>query len=182
MTAYWAAAEQRDWEAFGALVAENVVYEAPQSRERVRGRSAYLRFNREGFPAEWHLETVKVVGGDRAAASWISMAHPDGTVQPGLSFFEIDERGLIARITDFWPTAYEPVTMTVQELLAAAKRFDGSAPDGQKSLRTASTFRDGGMTGTSREVWLGENYRVDSTLGPFVTAEGRNDGQQWTNQ
>lgn len=78
-----------------------------------------------------------------------------------------------------WPTAYEPVTMTVKELLAAAKRYDGSAPEGQKTLRTASTFRDGGMTGTTREVWVGEDYRVDSTLGPFVTAEGRNDGQQW---
>ena len=52
VSAYWAAAEQRDWDAFGALVAENVVYEAPQTRERVRGRSAYLRFNREGFPGD----------------------------------------------------------------------------------------------------------------------------------
>ncbi|MBV9002256.1 MAG: nuclear transport factor 2 family protein [Solirubrobacterales bacterium] len=105
--AYWAAAEQRDWEAFGALVAENVVYEAPQTRERVRGRSAYLRFNREGFPGEWHLQIVKIVGGDREAASWIGMTYADGTVQPGLCFFEIDEHNLIGRITDFWPERYE---------------------------------------------------------------------------
>ena len=39
VTSYWTAAEARDWDAFRALVAEDVVYEAPQSRERVRGRS-----------------------------------------------------------------------------------------------------------------------------------------------
>jgi hypothetical protein len=78
-----------------------------------------------------------------------------------------------------WPTTYEPVTLTVKELLAEAKRYDGSPPDAQKTLRAEATFRDGGVTGTRREVWLGENYRTDSTLGPFVTAEGRNDGQLW---
>jgi ketosteroid isomerase-like protein len=58
VTAYWTAAEERDWDAFGALVAEDVVYEAPQSRERVRGRNAYVRFNREGCPGDWHLRMV----------------------------------------------------------------------------------------------------------------------------
>jgi hypothetical protein len=107
ITAYWTAAEKRDWEAFGALVADDVVYEAPQSRERVRGRSAYVRFNREGFPGEWHMQVAKIVGAERAAASWISMTDADGTVQPGLCFFEIDERNMITRITDFWPEPYE---------------------------------------------------------------------------
>jgi hypothetical protein len=37
VAAYWAAAEDRDWPRFAALVTEDVVYEAPQSRERVRG-------------------------------------------------------------------------------------------------------------------------------------------------
>ena len=47
---YWAAAEARDWAKFGELVAEHVVYEGPQTRERVRGGAAYVRFNVEGFP------------------------------------------------------------------------------------------------------------------------------------
>lgn len=107
VTAYWAAAEGRDWEAFGALVAEDVVYEAPQTRERVQGRSAYMRFNREGFPGAWHLQVVKLVGGNGAAASWIRMTEADGTVEHGVSFFEIDQSHLIARITDFWPEPYK---------------------------------------------------------------------------
>ena len=45
VAAYWAAAQTRDWDTVAGLVAEQVVYEAPQFRERVRGRTAYVRFN-----------------------------------------------------------------------------------------------------------------------------------------
>jgi SnoaL-like domain len=71
VAAYWAAAEARDWTRFADLLAEHVVYEAPQTREQVRGRAAYLRFNIEGFPGDWHLAVERVVGEDRHAASWI---------------------------------------------------------------------------------------------------------------
>ena len=50
VAAYWAAAEARDWEAFGALLADDVIYRGPQTREQVRGRVPYIRFNVEGFP------------------------------------------------------------------------------------------------------------------------------------
>jgi hypothetical protein len=43
VAACWAAAEARGWARFAGLVAEDVVYEAPQTRERVRGRYAYVR-------------------------------------------------------------------------------------------------------------------------------------------
>jgi ketosteroid isomerase-like protein len=106
VTAYWAAAEARDWARFAGLVAENVVYEAPQTRERVRGRAAYTRFNAEGFPGDWHLEVERIVGQGRHAASWIQMTDA-GERYPGLCFFDLDDDGRIARITDFWPQPYE---------------------------------------------------------------------------
>jgi hypothetical protein len=104
--AYWNAAEARDWEAFGALLADDVVYEGPQTRERVRGRNAYIRFNVEGFPGPWHLEVERIVGDGLHAASWIEFTGPHGR-QPGLCFFELEETGLIAKIHDFWPDPYE---------------------------------------------------------------------------
>jgi predicted ester cyclase len=107
VAAYWAAAEARDWEAFGDLVAEHVIYEAPQSRERVRGRSAYVRFNTEGFPGQWHLAVERIVAQGQRAASWIRFSDENGT-QTGLCFFDLDGDGRIARITDFWPEPYEP--------------------------------------------------------------------------
>ena len=104
---YWAAAEARDWAAFGALLAEDVVYEVPQTRERVTGREAYLRFNAEGFPGDWHLAVQRVVSQDRAAVSMIEFSD-GGTSQFGLCFFDLDENSRIVRITDFWPDPYEP--------------------------------------------------------------------------
>jgi ketosteroid isomerase-like protein len=106
VAAYWAAAEARDWAAFGGLLAEDVVYEGPQTRERVRGRDAYLRFNAQGFPGGWHLQVQRIVGEGSHAASWIQMSE-DGDHYPGLCFFDLGSDGRIARITDFWPTPYE---------------------------------------------------------------------------
>jgi SnoaL-like domain len=106
VAAYWAAAEARDWDAFGSLVAADMVYEAPQTRERVRGRAAYVRFNAEGFPADWSLVVERIVAEERSAASWVQFSDPAGTY-PGLCFFEIDDEGRIARITDFWPEPCE---------------------------------------------------------------------------
>jgi SnoaL-like domain len=106
VSAYWAAAEARDWAAFGRLLAEDVRYEAPMSHERVSGKPAYLRFNAEGFPGDWHLSVQRIVADEGTAASWIQMTDA-GETYPGLAFFEIAD-GLIVSITDFWPEAYEP--------------------------------------------------------------------------
>jgi ketosteroid isomerase-like protein len=106
ISAYWAAAEARDWDSFGRLLADDVVYVGPQTRERVRGREAYIRFNVEGFPGDWHLAVERIVAGAGQAASWVEFTRANGT-ETGLCFFELDDRGLIVRITDFWPEPYE---------------------------------------------------------------------------
>jgi predicted ester cyclase len=107
VTAYWEAANERNWDAFAGLLSADVVYEGPQTRERVRGAENYVRFNVEGFPGPWHLRILRVVAEGTAAASWIDFTNADGTSQPGLCFFELDEEGKIDRITDFWPEPYE---------------------------------------------------------------------------
>jgi SnoaL-like protein len=104
--AYWAAADARDWSAFEELLADDVVYELPQTRERVRGRDAYVRFNAE-YPGDWHVHVERIVGDEGLAASWTRF-DVDGSEAPGLCFFDVDETGRIARITDFWPEPYEP--------------------------------------------------------------------------
>jgi pSer/pThr/pTyr-binding forkhead associated (FHA) protein len=106
VAAYWAAAEARDWDAFGALLADDVIYRGPQTREQVRGRGAYIRFNLDGFPYDWHLTVQRIVGEGQRAASWIEFTGPEGT-QPGLCFFDLADDGKIAVITDFWPDPYD---------------------------------------------------------------------------
>jgi hypothetical protein len=107
VASYWASAEARRWDDFAALLAEDVVYELPQSRERVRGRDAYVRFNVEGFPGDWHLVLERIVASGSHAVSWIEFTADDNT-QPGLCFFDVDDDGRIVRITDFWPDPYDP--------------------------------------------------------------------------
>jgi len=105
--AYWAAANARDWAAFGDLLSPDLVYELPQSRERITGRARYVQFNAE-YPGDgWVVEPVRILGGASYAASWIRFrVGPDE--QTGVCFFDLDEAGLIARITDFWPEPFEP--------------------------------------------------------------------------
>jgi ketosteroid isomerase-like protein len=103
---YWAAAEARDWPAFGALLTDDVVYELPQTRERIRGRDAYLRFNRE-FPGDWHVMIVRATVTGPHASTWTSF-RVDDEEMPGLCFFDFADDGRIAHITDFWPEPYDP--------------------------------------------------------------------------
>ena len=106
VAAYWAAAQARDWAAFGALLADDVLYRGPQAREQVRGREAYIRFNAEGFGCEWHIAVQRIVGEGQHAVSWIEITVPEGT-DTGLCFFDLADDGKIALITDFWPEPSE---------------------------------------------------------------------------
>ncbi|GAB3983653.1 nuclear transport factor 2 family protein [Plantactinospora veratri] len=105
---YWAACEGRAWERVGRLLAEDVVYDLPQTRERILGRAAFLRFNIE-YPGDWHVSVERVVGEGAHAASWVRVGY-QGEELPALSFFEFDDAGLIVRITEFWPEPYDPPT------------------------------------------------------------------------
>lgn len=103
--AYWAAAETRDWDAFAATLSPDVVYRVPQTREVVRGREAYLRFNRE-FPGDWHLTLDRVLVDAGGAMSRTTFTVGDESLT-GLCLFEMDADGRIASVEDWWPEAYE---------------------------------------------------------------------------
>lgn len=78
-----------------------------------------------------------------------------------------------------WPTAYEATTTKVQDVLAGAKRSDGTIAQHKGTLRATYSLRDGGLEGTERDAWSDDDYRIDTKIGPFVTAEGRYKGQRW---
>ena len=102
---YYAVIETKDWDALGELLAPDVVYELPQTRERITGREPYVRFNRE-YPGDWQLELTRlIVDGDRAAGTMNFLV--GGTTMLGIGLFELSG-GLIKRITDIWPVSYDP--------------------------------------------------------------------------
>lgn len=99
--------EARDWDAWEALLTPDVVYEMPQTRERISGRSAYRQFN-VTYPGEWHLMPKVVIGdADRAVVwfGWTLDASESGDAQV---FLEFGDDGLITSVTDFWPEPYDP--------------------------------------------------------------------------
>jgi ketosteroid isomerase-like protein len=98
--------ERRDWTGLTALLAEDVVYEMPQSRERIRGRPAFLRFNIE-YPGDWHLRVRRLVADGRLAALWLDV-NVGSERQDACVWLEVSESGLISRVVDYWPEPYEP--------------------------------------------------------------------------
>jgi len=103
---FLATLERREWNAWEALLSPDVVYEMPQTRERIRGRAAYREFN-QTYPGEWHLDPKVVIGDDSRAVAWFGFRLGDesGDAQ---AFFEFDADGLITKVTDFWPEPYDP--------------------------------------------------------------------------
>ena len=90
---------------FAELLSPDVVYEMPQTRERISGRDTYVQFNRE-YPGEWQIDVTRLlVDGDQAAGTMNFIV--DGETVLGIGFFELAD-GLIKRITDIWPEPYEP--------------------------------------------------------------------------
>lgn len=102
---HWALANARDWVGFAALLAEDVVYEVPQTRERVRGRAGYTDFFAT-WPQPWEARIVKCIADDAGALTVVDFVSNEPTAT-GLSVFEV-RGGLITRITDYWPEPYEP--------------------------------------------------------------------------
>lgn len=97
--------EAREWDAFGALLHPDVVYELPQSRERIRGRDRYVTFNRD-YPGDWHVEP-QVVLGDGHDGGMLFRWTLDGESSLAMAWFEVED-GLITKVTDFWPEPYDP--------------------------------------------------------------------------
>jgi hypothetical protein len=98
--------ERRDWETWAGLLHADVVYELPQTRERITGRDSYLRFNQE-YPGDWHLRLKLAIADDANGVAWFGWELPDVEPADGMAFFTYAD-GLITSVTDFWPEPYEP--------------------------------------------------------------------------
>lgn len=82
------------------------VMEMPQSRERIRGRDA-LRTMQDSFPAPAPAITVRKITGARRV--WVAEAEIDygGDQTQAVIIIELDDHGLIARETRYYPQPFE---------------------------------------------------------------------------
>ncbi|MFD6281835.1 nuclear transport factor 2 family protein [Streptomyces sp. NPDC060209] len=106
--AYWTAADARDWSAFAATLADDVVYDLPQTRERILGKERYVLFNRE-YPGDWQVRIERIVAdGEGRQAAVRTLVTVGREEMHAIHFFTFDADGRIAGVTDFWPEPYEP--------------------------------------------------------------------------
>jgi len=102
---YFDTLNARDWDSFGALLADDVVYEIPQTGERITSRQRVVQFNQE-YPGDWRLSVTRLIAdGETVAASMNVTDGDEGVV--ALVYFEF-RADLITRVTDFWPETYPP--------------------------------------------------------------------------
>jgi ketosteroid isomerase-like protein len=104
--AYLDSLEHRDWSRLAALLADDVVYEMPQTRERIRGRQAFVRFNAD-YPGDWHLRPQRVLA-DGSRAALLLDVRAGAEVVDACVWLDLGADGLITRITDYWPAPYDP--------------------------------------------------------------------------
>src|SRR5262245_22973870 len=103
--AYIERLEARDWSGVTEILADDVVYEMPQTRERIMGREKFVRFNVE-YPSDWHLTIRRVVAEGPYAALWLDVLD-DGRPVDAIVWLDTED-GRITRVTDYWPEPAEP--------------------------------------------------------------------------
>jgi ketosteroid isomerase-like protein len=105
LRAYVERLEARDWDGVAELLHPDVVYRLRQTGEVVRGRDAYLRWNRE-YPDIWHLRLAEAYGDAEGGAARVD-ADVEGEPATALVFVTVRD-GVLAEISDWWPTPYDP--------------------------------------------------------------------------
>jgi limonene-1,2-epoxide hydrolase len=110
----WDRFEARDWDAAAELLAEEVVVDWPQTRERIRGRERVIAVNRN-YPEGWTIRVLRVVQDGDVAVSEVAVDHVDHGTFHAASFFEVVE-GRIVRGTEYWvdPPAGDPPAWRAQ--------------------------------------------------------------------
>lgn len=96
----WRRIEARDWDRLGELLADDFVLEWPYAQVRIRGRAAFVEFNR-AYPEGWSIEVLRIVSDGRTAVSEVHVPHPTVGPHYALSFFEAENDGLI-RGREYW--------------------------------------------------------------------------------
>ncbi len=102
---HWRLANARQWDAFETLLAPDLGYEVPQTREYIDSGPGYSEMFRT-WPGDWTATVQHLVCDGDKAVCVIDFAVA-GATMTGISIFE-RRGGLIVKVTDYWPEPYEP--------------------------------------------------------------------------
>jgi SnoaL-like domain len=102
---HWRLANARRWPEFARLLAPDMRYEVPQTREYIDGAEGYLEMF-STWPGDWRADIQRLVCDQSSAVCIIDFVIGDQT-ETGISVFEISA-GYVAKVTDYWPAPYDP--------------------------------------------------------------------------
>lgn len=114
---HWSSANARNWEAFAALLAPQLRYDVPQTREYIEGAHGYLDMFRS-WPGAWQATVKSLVAEDSKAVCIVDFVVESDTIT-GISVFEV-EAGRIVKVVDYWPERYEPPPRASKPMKRAA--------------------------------------------------------------
>ncbi|MBW5485341.1 nuclear transport factor 2 family protein [Streptomyces bambusae] len=97
----WERIEARDWEAVGALIAEDVVVEWPVSGERIVGRANFIAvLNDDGYPDERRIEVLRTLADGNVVVTEVEVPQ-EHVVYRAVSLWTVRE-GEIAAAREYW--------------------------------------------------------------------------------
>lgn len=102
---FWRLMGTNDFQAVKAVLAENLVVEWPQSRERIRGPDNFARMNAE-YPANgrWRFRVNEIVADKDRVVTQVSINDGEQSAEP-ISFFTV-RNGKIVRMVEYWPEPF----------------------------------------------------------------------------
>lgn len=102
---HWDLANARHWGGFGQLLAPDLRYEVPQTREYIESGPGYLEMF-STWPGDWKAVVRELVCEEAKAICIIDFL-VDGQCMTGISVFQ-RSGPLISSVTDYWPEPYDP--------------------------------------------------------------------------
>jgi ketosteroid isomerase-like protein len=105
---FWRLMGTNDFHAVKAVLAEELVVEWPQSRERIRGPENFARMNSE-YPTagRWKFTVNRVVACGEEVVTQVSVTDGTQSAEP-VSFFTV-RAGKVVRLVEYWPEPFAPV-------------------------------------------------------------------------
>jgi ketosteroid isomerase-like protein len=98
----WGAIQARDWDALGALLADDVRVEWPAARERFVGREAFVAVQSR-YPEGWTIRPVRVVSAGDVVVSEVEVPHPGLGLFAVASFWWVRD-GVVVAAREYWVT------------------------------------------------------------------------------
>ncbi len=96
-----------DFGSVAEVLADELVVEWPQSGERFRGPTAFVRVNTE-YPTQgrWAFTINRLVASGEQVVTQVSVTDGVQSAEP-ISFFTVRE-GRIVHLVEYWPEPYAP--------------------------------------------------------------------------